>query len=196
MKKHFELEITDTSLRFERKREQIAAEAALDGIYVPRTSIAAQTLAAPGAVRACKQLKEVERGFRELKGPLELRPIHHRLEERVKAHVFLCMLSYYLASHLRRAWKPSLFDDEQPPQPADPVAKPRRSRSAERKAQTKRTATGEPCHSLQTLLDELATRTRNTIRLHGATASFDQLSEPTPTQARALALIDTYTPTE
>jgi transposase len=194
VRKHFELEITDTSLRFERKREQIEAEAALDGIYVLRTSASQQALAAPDVVRAYKQLKEVERGFRTLKGPLELRPIHHHLEDRVRAHVLLCMLSYYLTWHLRQAWKPLLFDDEQPPKRPDPVAKASRSPAAKHKAQTKRTTAGEPCHSLQTLLTELATRTRNTIRLHGAPASFDQLSEPTPTQARALALVDNYTP--
>jgi Transposase DDE domain len=196
VRKHFQLEITDTSLRFERKHDQIAQEAALDGIYVLRTSVPAQTLDAGDVVHAYKQLKEVERGFRELKGPLELRPIHHRLEDRVKAHVFLCMLAYHLAWHLRRAWKPLLFDDEQPPQRPDPVAKASRSRPAERKAQTKHTAQGQPCHSLKTLLSELATRTRNTIRLHNAAASFDQLSEPTPTQQRALALVESYTPTE
>ena len=125
--------------------------------------------------------------------PLELRPIHHRLEERVRAHVFLCMLSYYLTWHLRQAWKPLLFDDEQPPSQLDPVAKARRSPQAEQKARSKRTATGERCHSLTTLLDELATRTRNTIRLQGG-AGFDQLTQPTNTQARALALIDSYTP--
>jgi hypothetical protein len=196
VRKHFQLEISDTSFGFERKQEQIAAEAALDGIYVLRTSASAEALAAPDVVRAYKQLKEVERAFRTLKGPLELRPIHHRLEDRVRAHVFLCMLAYYLSWHLRRAWKPLLFDDEQPPERPDPVAKASRSQQAKRKAQTKRTATGEPCHSLQTLLDELATRTRNTIRLHGAAASFDQLSEPTATQARALALVESHTPTK
>jgi hypothetical protein len=193
MRKHFQLAITDSSFRFARKQEQIAAEAALDGIYVLRTSVAEDALSAPEVVRAYKQLKEVERAFRTLKGPLELRPIHHRLEDRVKAHVFLCTLSYYLAWHLRQAWKPLLFDDEQPPLQPDPVAKARRSPQAERKARSKRTAHGERCHSLTTLLDELATRSRNTIRLHERGASFDQLTQPTPTQARALALIDDYT---
>jgi hypothetical protein len=193
VRKHFEVEITDTGFTFQRKREQIAQEAALDGIYVLRTSVSAEALAAPDVVRAYKQLKEVERGFRTLKGPLELRPIHHRLEDRVKAHIFLCMLAYHLTWHLRRAWKPLLFDDEQPPQRPDPVAKASRSRSAERKAQTKRTASGEPCHSLQTLLPQLATRCRNTIRLPATGATFDQLTEPTPTHARALELIETYT---
>jgi hypothetical protein len=195
VRKHFQLEITDTSFAFARKTEQIAAEAALDGIYVLRTSVAEAELPAPDVVRAYKQLKEVERAFRTLKGPLELRPIHHRLEERVRAHVFLCMLAYYLAWHLRQAWKPLLFDDEQPPTQPDPVAKARRSPQAERKAQSKRTANGERCHSLATLLDELATRTRNTIRLHESDATFDQLTKPTPTQARALALIESYAST-
>jgi hypothetical protein len=104
------------------------------------------------------------------------------------------MLSYYLAWHLRHAWKRLLFDDEQPPTQPDSVAKARRSPAAERKARSKRTTAGERCHSLPTLLDELATRTRNTIRLHGG-ASFDQLTQPTQTQTRALQLIDNYTPT-
>jgi transposase len=192
IRKHFQLEITDTSLSFERKQEQIAAEAALDGIYVLRTSVPESELAAPGVVRAYKQLKEVERAFRTLKGPLELRPIHHRLEDRVKAHVFLCTLAYYLTWHLRQAWKPLLYDDEQPPTQTDPVAKAHRSKAAEQKAQRKRTQAGERCHSLTTLLDELATRTQNTIRLQGG-ASFTQLTKPTPTQAHALTLIEPYT---
>lgn len=192
VKKHFQLEISDTSFAFARKREQITAEAALDGIYVLRTSVADSELAAPEVVRAYKRLKEVERAFRTLKGPLELRPIHHRLEDRVRAHVFLCMLSYYLAWHLRQACKPLLFDDEQPPAQPDPVAKARRSPQAEQKARSKRTASGDRCHSLTTLLDELSTRTRNTIRLQQSGASFDQLAQPTPTQARALTLIANY----
>jgi hypothetical protein len=190
--KHFEIEISDTRFAFRRRQDQIEAEAALDGIYVLRTSASEAELETPDVVRAYKQLKEVERAFRTLKGPLELRPIHHRLEDRVKAHVFLCTLAYYLTWHLRRAWKPLLFDDEQPPRQPDPVAKARRSEQAERKARTKRTHAGEPCHSLQTLLSELATRTRNTIRLQASAATFDQLTTPTGTQARALALIDDY----
>jgi transposase len=192
VRKHFAVEISDTSFSFERKREQIEQEAALDGIYVLRTSVSAEALEAPDVVRAYKQLKEVERAFRTLKGPLELRPIHHRLEDRVKAHVFLCTLAYYLAWHLRKALKPLLFDDEQPPQSPDPVAKASRSQSAKRKARTKRTATGEPCHSLTTLLAELSTRARNTIRLPTTGATFDQLTEPTAIQARALKLIESY----
>ena len=104
VKKHFELEITDTGFSFHRKQDRIDQEAALDGIYVLRTSVSAETLAAPEVVRSYKQLKEVERAFRSLKGPLELRPIHHRLEDRVRAHVFLCTLAYYLEWHLRQTW--------------------------------------------------------------------------------------------
>jgi transposase len=192
VRKHFAVQISDTSLSFERKQERIDEEAALDGIYVLRTSAAAEALEAPDVVRAYKQLKEVERGFRTLKGPLELRPIHHRLEDRVKAHVFLCMLAHYLTWHLRQALKPLLFDDEEPPERPDPVTKASRSQSAARKAQTKRTAAGEPCHSLATLLSELATRCRNTIRLPATGGSFDQLTEPTTIQARALELIERY----
>jgi Transposase DDE domain len=192
MRKHFQVEITDSALRFERTSEQIAAEAALDGIYVLRASVPARKLAAPDVVRAYKQLKEVERAFRTLKGPLELRPIHHRLEDRVRAHVFLCLLSYYLAWHLRCAWKPLLFDDEHPPTQPDPVSKARRSPQAEQKARSKRTTIGERCHSLPTLLGELATRTRNTIHLQHSSATLDQVTEPTHTQARALALIKDY----
>ncbi len=189
MKKHFELEITDTSFTFARKTDQIAAEAALDGIYVLRTSVPAATLPTAEVVRSYKGLEAVERAFGTFKGPeLEIRPIHHRLEDRVRAHVFLCTLAYYLTWHLRAAWAPLLFKDEQPPTPADPVAKATRSPAAQRKAQTKRTAAGEPCHSYRSLLTELATLTRNTIRLRGATATFDKLAEPTPVQAHALEL--------
>ena len=124
VKKHFHVQITDTTFTFERKTEQIAAESALDGIYVLRTSVSAETLPGPDVVRSYKQLKEVERAFGTLKGPLELRPIHHRLEDRVKAHVFLCMLAYYLAWHLRQALKPLLFDDEHPTPTQTPSPKP------------------------------------------------------------------------
>jgi DDE family transposase len=190
VKKHFEVEISDTGFSYARKTEQIQAEAALDGFYVLRTS--AQTLATADVVRAYKGLEEVERAFGTFKGPeLEIRPIHHRLEDRVKAHVLVCMLAYYLTWHLRAAWAPLLFKDEQPPINPDPVAKADRSPAAQRKAQTKRTASGEPCHSYRSLIAELATLTRNTIRLPGAPATFDKLAEPTPLQARALDLAAT-----
>jgi hypothetical protein len=192
VKKHFEVEITDTSFTYARKTEQIQAEAALDGFYVLRTSVPADTLASDEVVRAYKGLEEVERAFGTFKGPeLEIRPIHHRLEDRVRAHVLLCMLAYYLTWHLRAAWAPLLCKVEQPPINSDPVAKADRSPAAKRTAQTKRTATGEPCHSYRTLIAELATLTRNTIRLPGAPATFDKLTEPTPLQARALDLAAT-----
>jgi hypothetical protein len=189
MKKHFDLHITDTGFSFERKTTQIAAEAALDGIYVLRTSVDAERLPTGEVVRAYKDLEQVERAFGSLKGPeLQIRPIHHRLEDRVRAHVLLCMLAYYLTWHLRAAWAPLLFKDEQPPIPADPVAKATRSPAAQRKAQTKHTTTGEPCHSYRSLLAELATLTRNTIRPAGASATFHQLAQPTDLQAHALDL--------
>jgi len=192
MKKHFDVEISDASFSFERKADQIAAERALDGFYVLRTSVSAQALGTAEVVRSYKGLEQVERAFRAFKGPeLEIRPIHHRLEGRVRAHVLLCMLAYYLTWHLREAWAPLLFKDEQPPTGDDPVAKAERSPAAQRKAQTKRTATGEPCHSYRSLIAELATLTRNTIRLPGADATFDKLAEPTPLQARALELAAT-----
>jgi hypothetical protein len=191
VKKHFALEISDQRFAFARKSEQIAAEAALDGIYILRTTVDEQQLSAADVVRSYKQLAQVERGFRTLKGPeLEIRPVHHRLEDRVRAHVFLCMLAYYLTWHLREAWAPLLFTDEQPTSAADPVAKSTRSPSALRKTQSKRTDAGEQVHSYKSLLAELATLTRNTIRLPRTTATFDKLAEPTAIQARALELAE------
>jgi hypothetical protein len=192
VKKHFQVKITDTSFTWKRKSEQIQAEAALDGIYVLRTSVIDRELDSSEVVRSYKQLKVVEQAFRTFKGPeLEIRPIHHHLEDRVRAHVFLCMLAYYLTWHLRQAWTPLLFADENPPTQPDPVAKATRSPSAQRKAQSKRTTTGEIAHSYKSLLAELATLTRNTIRLPGTTATFNKLANATPTQARALELAQT-----
>jgi len=190
--KHFDVEITDTTLTYRRKIEQIAAEAALDGFYVLRTSVPAEALPSAEIVRSYKGLEEVERAFGTFKGPeLEIRPIHHRLEDRVRAHVLLCTLAYYLTWHLREAWAPLLFKDEHPPVADDPVAKATRSPAAQAKTQTKRTSTGEPCHSYRSLIADLATLTRNTIRLPGTPATFDKLTEPTPLQARALDLAAT-----
>lgn len=186
MKKHFALEITDNSFSFQRKTEQIAAEAALDGFYILRTSLPADTMAAGEVVRTYKQLEQAERAFKTLKGPdLEIRPIHHRLEDRVRAHVLLCMLAYYLTWHLKAAWAPLIFKDEHTPTSTDPVAKASRSPDAQLKAQTKRTADGEPCHSYKSLLTELATQARCTTRVPAAKATFDKLTEPTPLQAHA-----------
>jgi transposase len=190
VRKHFEVTITDTRFTWTRKTAQIAAEAALDGIYVLRTNLPDSELDRDQVVRSYKNLEQVERAFRTLKGPeLQIRPIHHHLEDRVRAHVFLCMLAYYLTWHLRHACAPLLFKDETPTAQPDPVAKAVRSPDALRKAHTKRTPAGDPVHSYNSLLTELATQTRNTIRLPGTTATFEKLTQPTPLQARALDLI-------
>jgi len=195
VKKHFQVNITDDTLTYERKHEQIAQEAELDGIYVIRAGrIDPQELTAAGIVRAYKQLKEAEKGFGALKGPLEVRPIHHRLEDRVRAHLLICMLAEYLRWHLRHAWAELLFQDDNPASSTDPVAKAARSAEASRKAGRRRTPTHEPCHTLHSLLDELENRTRNTIRVNGTDATFPQLSTPTELQARALALINEHVP--
>jgi Transposase DDE domain len=191
MRKHFELQITEEGFTFTRRSEQIEAEAALDGIYILRTSLTDGELSSADVVRSYKNLEQAERAFKTFKGPeLEIRPIHHHLEHRVRAHIFLCMLAYYLTWHLKQAWAPLIFKDEDPPTAADPVAKATRSGGAQRKAQTKRTGTGQPCHSFKSLLRELATLTRNTIRLKDTDASFQQLSQPTALQARALELAE------
>jgi len=195
VKKHFQVTITDDTFTYERKEQQIAQEAELDGIYVIRAGrIDPQELAAAGIVRAYKQLKEAEKRFRGFKGPLEVRPIHHRLEDRVRSHLLICMLAEYLRWHLRHAWAELLFQDHNPASNADPVAKATRSAGATRKAGRRRTPTHEPCHTIASLLDELENRTRNTIRVNGTEATFPQLSTPTELQARALALINEHVP--
>jgi transposase len=192
VRKHLDIEITDTTLSFARKTTQIEAEAALDGIYILRTTVSKNDLSTADVVRSYKQLKVVERAFHTFKGPeLEIRPIHHHLEGRVRAHVFLCMLAYYLTWHLQTAWKPLLFTDENPTPSPDPVAKATRSASALAKAQTKHSPDGQPLHSYRSLLGELATQTRNTIRLPATDATIDKLAEPTPIQTRALKLVET-----
>ena len=189
VKKHFEVQITDTDFTYQRKQQQIDQEAALDGFYILRTSLPASDLPTGDVVRAYKNLEQVERAFGSIKGPdLQIRPIHHHLEHRVRCHVLICMLAYYLTWHLKAAWKPLLFTDENRPTSNDPVAKATRSHTAQRKAKTKRTSTGGPAHSYQTLLTELATQTRNTTRLTGQTRTFEKLTQPTPLQAQALTL--------
>ncbi len=191
VKKHFPIQITDTSFSYQRKTEQINTETALDGIYVLRTSVPDAELSTGDIVRSYKNLEQVERAFRTFKGPeLEIRPIHHHLDIRVRAHVVLCMLAYYLTWHLRHAWAPMLFKDETPPLQPDPVAKATRSAAAQRKARTKRTTTEDPAHSYKSLLAELSTLTRNTIRLPGTTATFYKHARPTTLQARALDLAE------
>jgi transposase len=190
MRKHFQIEITDTTFTYTRDSAGIAAEAALDGFYILRTSLTETDLAAGDVVRAYKNLEQAERAFGSLKGPeLQIRPIHHHLAERVRAHVLICMLAYYLTWHLKAAWKPLLFTDEHRPSSPDPVAKAVRSPAAQQKAQTKRTSTGQPAHSYRTLLAELSTQTRNTTRLHGHTSTFQKLTQPTALQAEALELV-------
>jgi len=194
VRKHFELQIGDDAFSYTRKQEQIEEEASLDGFYVLRTSVSTGLLSAPEVVRSYKTLAHAEQAFRTLKGPeLELRPINHRLEQRVRAHAFLCMLAYYLEWHLRSAWAELLFDDEHPPVSQDPVAKAERSPEAKRKASTQRTAAGQTCHSFRSLIDELKLIVRSTNRVPGSQATFATLTDPNPTQARALELIQLKT---
>jgi Transposase DDE domain len=193
MAKHFQLAITDTTLTITRDTEKIQAEAALDGIYVLRTSVPADHLDAPGVVTAYKQLSHVERDFRHIKADdLALRPIHHRLEDRVKAHVLICMLAAYLVWHLRHTLAPLTYTDTQPPTREDPVAPAQRSTTAARKASRHRDEHDQPVRSFRTLLTHLATLTRNRIHINGT--EFDQLTEPTPTQRRAFELLGTPVP--
>jgi len=193
--KHFAVTITDTSLTVERRQDQITAEAALDGFYVLRTPIPAGDLDAPGVVTAYKNLKYVERDFRHIKSDdLDLRPVFHRLEERVRSHVLICMLACYLTWHLRRAWAPLTFTDENPPQPGNPVAPARRSAAAQAKASRQHDPTGRPYRSFRGLLDHLATLTRNQVRFAGAQATIPMLTEPTSAQREAFHLLGTTIP--
>src|SRR6266581_5766833 len=166
--KHFDVVITDTSLTVTRRQEQIDAEAALDGFYVLRTPVPASQLDAPGVVTAYKNLKYVERDFRHIKADdLDLRPVWHRLEDRVRAHVLICMLACYLTWHLRRAWAPLTFTDENPPAPDNPVTQASRSAAAQAKASGQHDAAGRPYRSFRGLLEHLATLTRNQVRFAG-----------------------------
>jgi len=188
--KHFELTITDDSLTVRRRQDQIDAEAALDGFYVLRTPVPASQLDAPAVVAAYKNLKYVERDFRHIKSDdLDLRPVFHRLEERVRAHVLICMLACYLTWHLRRAWAPLTFTDQDPPAPASPVAAARRSAAAQAKASHQRDPAGRPYRSFRGLLQHLATLTRNQVQFAGAHADVPMLAEPTSTQREAFDLI-------
>jgi transposase len=195
MGKHFRLTITDETLRFERKREQIVEEAALDGFYVIRTSVPKEKLSAVATVRAYKGLSAAERAFRSLKTiDLHVRPIHHRLADRVRAHVLLCMLAYYVEWHMRRALAPILFDDDDKKSAArrrrSVVAPAQRSTKAEEKAATRRTEEGYAVMSFQGLLKHLASLTKNRIRANVADgAVFEQYAQPTSQQRRALELL-------
>jgi hypothetical protein len=188
--KHFAVTITDTSLAVTRKQDQIDAEAALDGFYVLRTPVPAAELDAAAVVTAYKNLKYVERDFRHIKSDdLDLRPVFHRLEERVKAHVLICMLACYLTWHLRRAWAPLTFTDDQPPGQGNPVTPARRSATAQAKASGQYDPAGQPYHSFRGLLEHLATLTRNQVRFAGTRATVPMLTEPTSAQREAFRLI-------
>jgi len=195
MGKHFDYRITDTSLAIQRRHDQIAAEAALDGIYVLRTTVPADTLDPAAVVESYKNLAHIERDFRIIKvDDLDLRPIHHRLDDRVKAHVLICMLACYLVWHLRKAWAPMTFTDEHPPTRDNPIAPAQRSTGAEAKASTGHDAAGNPLRSFRGLLAHLATLTRNQIHFTGTDTEIPMLTDPTDDQRRAFTLIGTPIP--
>jgi transposase len=193
--KHFDLSIEDDAFTFQRKRESIDAEAALDGVYIIRTSLPAEQMEAADCVRNYKSLANVERAFRSLKTvDLKVRPIYHRLENRVRAHIFLCMLAYYVEWHLREAWRELMFadTDQDAKRTRDPVAPAKRSKAALAKCASKHLADQTPVHCFHTILAELATIVRNVCRTPSAGAeapTFQVLTNPNPVQARALDLI-------
>jgi hypothetical protein len=188
--KHFAVTITDTSLTVARKQDRIDAEAALDGFYVLRTPVPAGDLDTAAVVTAYKNLKYVERDFRHIKADdLDLRPVFCRLEERVKAHVLICMLACYLTWHLRRAWAPLTFTDQDPPQQENPVAPARRSAAAQAKASCQHDPAGQPYRSFRGLLEHLATLTRNQVRYTGTQVTIAMLTEPTSIQRQAFTFI-------
>ena len=192
MAKHFELEIADGVFAYRRRTDAIAEEAALDGLYVVRTSVSAERLGTSAVVETYKRLSAVERDFRALKSDdLLVRPIFHYREDRVRAHLFLCFLAAYVRWHLEAAWAPLLYRDEAPPARTDPLGPPERSPGALRKERDHRTPEGFPVHSFPTLMGELATLTRNRVVPAGTDeqAAFEVLAEPTPLQARAFELI-------
>jgi hypothetical protein len=188
--KHFELTISDGSFSYQRKTEQIAAEAALDGIYVLRTTCGKDMLTSQAVVRVYKQLKTAERAYRTIKDALDVRPIRHHLEDRVHAHFFLFLLAYYLLFELQARLAPMLFCDDTPLSPADPVAPARRSPAAKAKAASGRTPDGLPAYSLPDLIAELGTICRNQLRIGDAEHTFPRLTNRNPTQTKALELLN------
>ena len=198
--KHFDLTITDAALSWARKSDSIASEAALDGLYIIRTSVPATQMDAPECVRSYKSLASVERAFRSIKTiDLKVRPIHHRLADRVRAHIFLCMLAYYVEWHLREAWRELMFADTEQHAKAtrDPVAPATRSASAQAKAATHALADGTPAHSFATLMAELATIVRNTCRAPSAgldAPTFEVTTTAELKHQRALALVQAIQP--
>lgn len=193
--KHVALTIGDGRFGWARREDSVEQEARLDGIYVIRTSEPKERMSAEDVVRGYKHLSQVERGFRCLKGlDLLVRPIRHRTEERVPAHIFLCLLAYYVEWHMRKAWAPILFEDEEVDEDRkvrDPIAPAKPSKSVRQKKATRRTADGLPVHSFRTLLADLATRCRNTRRIKSDETSptFDEITEPSPLQKRAYDLL-------
>ncbi len=197
MAKHFDVVITEAEISVNRREESIAAEAALDGIYVLRTTLKANEVDPAGVVSAYKALSKVERDFRHIKvDDIDLRPIHHYLEPRVRSHVFICMLSAYLVWHLREALRSLTFTDENPPERDNPVAPAMRSDSANRKAAHKKNADGLEVRGFRELLEHLATLTRNTMTATTAekAATFDLVTVPTPTQRRVFELLGVSIP--
>jgi hypothetical protein len=188
--------ITDNSFTFARLADSIAAEAALDGLYIIRTSIKAARMDAPTCVRTYKSLSQVERAFRSIKTmDLKVRPIHHHLEGRVRAHIFLCMLAYYVEWHMRQAWAPLMFADEDQVAKLtrDPVAPAKRSEAAMKKVLSRTLEDGTPTHSFQTLLRELQAVVRNTCRTPKSASdapTFQVTTTQNEKQKRALELID------
>lgn len=190
MAKHFQRTTTDTSFTYQRNETSIAQEAALDGLYVLRTNVASERLDTAGVVLAYKSLAQVERAFRHFKlGDLEVRPIYHYRERRVRAHLLLCMLAYWVQRTMERDLAPLLFRDEAPPEHEDAVAPAPRSPGAKRKEQTKRTVDGWPVHSFRTLLADLATIVKNRVAPREGQATFDLMTAPTLFQARAFDLL-------
>ena len=195
MAKHFVLDIRDDGFEFTCREQEIAEEASLDGIYVIRTSLTATQMTADDSVRSYKALSNVERAFRSLKTvDLNVRPIHHRLADRVRSHIFLCLLAYYVEWHMREAWRPLMFADEDQAakRTRDPVAPAKRSDAAEEKAHTQMLPDGSTAHSFKTLLAELATIVRSTCRVPTGRRdanTFHVVTAPNPTQRRALDLL-------
>ena len=188
--KHFELEITDGGFTYQRKTEQIQTEAALDGLYVLRTTCTREQLTTQAVVRVYKQLKMAERAYRTIKDALDVRPIRHHLQERVEAHFFLFLLAYYLLFELQARLAPMLYTDDTPLTPADPVAPARRSPAANTKAGSHRTPDGLPAYNLPDLINELSTICRNQLRIGDTPHTFPRLTNTNPVQAKALALLD------
>jgi transposase len=190
--KHFVLDIGERSFAWRRDQDAIDAEAAFDGIYVIRTPVPAAQLDAPAAVAAYKDLAHIEQDFRISKDDLDLRPIWHRLGDRVRGHVLICVLGCYLTWHLRKAWAPLTYADEHPPQRDNPVAPARRSASADAKAARKATPAGEPARSFRDLLAHLATLTRQTLTISGH--QIEKITTPTPAQRQAFDLLSAPIP--